>query len=112
MCRVLDVSTSGYYAWRNRDLSNRTREDAVLTEQIQAIHEWSRGTYGAPRVHAELRARGVCTSRKRVARLMRAAGLRGVSRRKAVVTTARQANAPAPPDLVERDFTATRPNEL
>jgi len=84
----------------------------VLTEQIQTIHAWSRGTYGAPRVHAELRARGVRTGRKRVARLMRAAGLRGVSRRKTVVTTARRTDAPSIPDLVERDFNARRPNEL
>ena len=112
MCRVLEVSTSGYYAWRKREPSKRAQEDVVLTEQIQTIHAWSRGTYGAPRVHAELRARGVCTSRKRVARLMRAAGLHGVSRRKVVVTTTRRVDAPSIPDLVERDFTATRPNEL
>ena len=72
MCEVLDVSTSGYYAWQNRAPSQRAQDDAMLTEQIHAIHEWSRGTYGAPRIHAELQDRGVRIGCKRVARLMRA----------------------------------------
>ena len=74
MCRVLDVSTSGYYAWRKRPPSGRDREDKMLTEKIHAIHERSRGTYGAPRIHAELRAEGTRVGRKGVARLMREAG--------------------------------------
>jgi len=80
MCRVLEVSTSGYYAWCQRSPSPRTRADAELSSRMRAIHEHSRGTYGAPRIHAELEAEGIQVGRKRVARLMRAAGLVGVSR--------------------------------
>ncbi len=72
MCRMLGVSPSGYYAWRNRGRSVRTTADDALKERIGAIHERSRGTYGAPRIHAELLAQGVRVGRKRVARLMRA----------------------------------------
>jgi putative transposase len=112
MCRVLDVSASGYYAWLARGRSARARADAQLTEQIRTTHTRSRGTYGVPRIHAELVAKGTCVSRKRVARLMRAAGLRGVSRRKRVVTTVRSAGARPAPDLVQRTFSAAGPNQL
>ena len=81
MCRVLDVSTSGYYAWLKRPASARAGRDAELSERIVEIHEESRKTYGVPRVHAELKAGGERVARKRVARLMRTAGLQGVSRR-------------------------------
>jgi putative transposase len=114
MCRVLKVSTSGYYAWRKRGLSQRTLEDERLSKKIREIHDRSKGTYGAPRIHAELAEEGVHIGRKRVARLMRAATLQGVSRRKAPRTTQRRPEAETQPipDLVQRDFTATRPNEL
>ena len=112
LCRVLEVSPSGYYAWHRRPASPRARENAALTAEIEAIHIHSRGTYGAPRIHAELVARGRRVSRKRVARLMRAAQLRGVSRRKFVVTTTRAADARPAPDLVRRAFTAPGPNQL
>ena len=112
MCRVLDVSTSGYYAWRKRAPSLRAQQDARLTAQIREIHVRSDRTYGAPRIHAELAAEGVRVGRKRVARLMRAANLRGVSRRKSPRTTRRAPAAQPAPDLVERDFTATGPDEL
>ena len=112
LCRVLEVSPSGYYAWHRRPASPRAREDAALTAEIEAIHIHSRGTYGAPRIHAELVARGRRVSRKRVARLMRAAQLRSVSRRKFVVTTTRAADARPAPDLVRRAFTETGPNQL
>jgi transposase InsO family protein len=75
LCRVLGVSTSGYYAWRSREPSVRTRQDSVLTEEIVRIHQASRLTCGAPRIQAELVALGRRHSRKRVARLMRAAGV-------------------------------------
>ena len=84
----------------------------MLTQEIHAIHAKSRGTYGAPRVHAALRAEGIRVGKKRVARLMKAAGLRGVSRRKTPTTTRRSSAARPAPDLVERDFTAEQPNEL
>jgi putative transposase len=112
MCRVLDVSSSGYYAWLARRPSARTRKDAELTEQIRAIHAWSDGTYGAPRIHAELVARRIRVGRKRVTRLMAAAGLAGVSRRRFIVTTQRDRFAQLADDLVERDFTAKGPDEL
>jgi putative transposase len=112
MCRVLGVSPSGYYAWRRRPLSGRARADVRMGAQVEAIHAHSRGTYGAPRVHAELRAAGVPVGRKRVARLMRAAGLQGVSRRKWVTTTQRDPAAHPAPDLVERAFVAPGPNRL
>lgn len=112
MCRVLEVSTSGYYAWRDRPTSKRKQEDAILTEQIRNVYEQSYGTYGAPRVHAELRAEGIYVGCKRVARLMREVGLQGVSRRRSPSTTVRRPTAISAPDLVERDFTAESPNVL
>jgi putative transposase len=112
MCRLLGVSPSGYYAWREREPSVRARADAALLEQIQAIHAQSRHTYGVPRVHAELIDEGVAVGRKRVARLMRGAGLVGASRRKGCWTTRRDQDARPAPDLVERDFTAPGPDQL
>jgi putative transposase len=112
MCSVLDVSPSGYYAWRSRGSSTRARVDVVLRREVEAIHRQSRGTYGAPRIHAELVARGIHVSRKRVARLLRELGLRGVSRRKFVRTTERAAEARPAPDLVERRFLTAGPNQL
>jgi putative transposase len=112
MTRVLGVSPSGYYAWRKRPLSARARTDVELTAHIQAVHRESRGTYGTPRIHAELGAQGVRIGRKRVARLMRAAGLHGLSRRKQFRTTVRDKTARSAPDLVERQFTAEGPDRL
>jgi putative transposase len=112
LCRVLGVSTSGYYAWVVRPASNRARADAKLMARVRAIHERSRGTYGVPRVHAELVAGRIAIGRKRVARLMRTARLQGVSRRKWTTTTVRDRDARPAPDLVKRAFTADRPNRL
>jgi putative transposase len=112
MCRVLGVSPGGYYARRARPPSARARADAELHLRIAEIHRRSRATYGAPRIHAELKAQGLRIGRKRVARLMRAAGLYGVSRRRWVTTTVRDHAAKSAPDLVERNFTAAVPNRL
>ena len=112
MCRVLGVSPSGYYAWRQRSPSQRARSDAELVARIRTLHERSRGTYGVPRIHAELTAEGTRASRKRIARLMQAAGLEGVSRRRHVRTTVRDRQARRAPDLVERDFAADGPDRL
>jgi len=112
VCRLLEVSTSGYYAWLKRSPSKRAREGAILSDRIRWIYLRSRSTYGAPRVYEELMDEGVRIGRKRVARLMRAAGLQGVSRRKSVRTTARKPGALPAPDLVNRDFTADRPDQL
>ncbi len=111
LCRTLGVSPSGYYAWRKRPLSPRARADVEVTAQIEAVHRDSRGTYGAPRIHAELTAAGIPIGRKRVARLMRGAGLQGVSRRK-FRTTVRDETARPAPDLVDRQFTVASPDRL
>ena len=112
LCRMLGVSKSGYYAWRARPPSNRSRQDALLTEKIREIHSRSRKTYGYPRVHAELRSLGVRCGRRRVARLMRAAGLRGCMRGRKRRTTRRDPRAAPAPDLLRRDFAAGRPNRV
>ena len=112
MCQVLGVSPSGYYAWASRAPSARSLADAALTERIQRIHEESRATYGMPRVHFELGVEGVHVGRKRVARLMKAARLQGISRRKWTRTTVRCPGASAAPDLVDRDFNAPGPDQL
>ncbi|HEX2738935.1 MAG TPA: IS3 family transposase, partial [Rubrobacter sp.] len=105
---ALGVSRSGYYDWRGRTPSNRTRQDDALTETIRHIHERSRRTYGSPRVHAELRALGSRCGRKRVERLMRGAGLRGCMRGKRIATTHRSKRAAPADDLVKRGFRATK----
>lgn len=109
-CRVLGVSESGYYEWRDRPLSARAVADARLSTQIVEIHAMSRGTYGVPRVHAELRlGRGVRCGRKRVARLMKLARLHGIYRRHG------KHRRPAPAvhdDLVRRRFVADAPDRL
>ena len=113
MARVLGVSEAGYYAWRHRPPSAHAQADAALLKRVRTIHAGSRETYGAPRVHAALQAGGEKHGRKRVARLMRAAGLVGASRRRVgVTTTKRDKEARPAPDLVDRDFTATAPNQL
>jgi putative transposase len=112
LCRVLEVSASGYYAWRSREPSKRARADTALAAEIEAIHTRSRATYGVPRVHAELRAQGTRVGRKRVARLMRRAGLEGASRRMRAWTTKRARDARPAPDLVARDFSAQGPDRL
>ena len=112
MARVLGVSTAGYYAWLRRPRSARAEADDALLRQIRTVHASSHGTYGAPRVHAELKAQGRALGKKRVARLMRATGIAGVSRRRGVVTTRRDADARPAPDLVDRNFTATRADQL
>lgn len=112
LCRMLGVSKSGYYAWRSRPPSQRRRQDALLTEKIREIHSRSRETYGCPRVHAELRSLGIVCGRRRVARLMRAARLRGCMRGKKRRTTRRDPRAAAAPDLLRRDFVAGRTNKV
>lgn len=113
MCRALGVSHSGYYDWQGRAPSARTIADAVLTERIRQVHQASDETYGMPRVRAQLRHEGHSASRKRVARLMRKAHIRGVSRRRGfTVTTERNQRARPAPDLVNRKFEANAINRL
>lgn len=115
-CDVLQVSTSGFYDWRDRRdalPTDREREQAKLVAEIKAIHEASRGRYGSPRVFAELRDRGWIVGENRVARLMAAHGIRGRSGRRRRHHTTRQATVqPDIPDLVRRDFTADAPDRL
>ncbi len=108
MCRMLGVSRSGYYYWRDRPPSKRDRENDALTEKIREIHERSRETYGSPRVHAELRTLGTHCGRKRVERLMRKAGLQGCMRGRRRGTTRRGNRSAAAEDLVKRNFAATK----
>jgi len=112
MGRLLRVSRSGYYAWVKRPPSSRAVRDERLTKAVQASHARSDGTYGAPRIRADLQDAGERVSQKRVARLMREAGVVGVHRRRGVRTTRRGPDETAATDLVKRDFTATAPNEL
>jgi putative transposase len=113
MARVLGVSTAGYYAWRDRPPSAHTQADTALLTRVRTIHATSRHLYGAPRVHAQLRTDGARHGRKRIARLMRGAGLVGACHRgSGPTTTRRDLDARPAPDLVDRKFTATAPNEL
>jgi putative transposase len=112
MCRLLAVSRSGFHAWQRRAPSQHALDDAWLSERIRAIHGRSRGTYGSPRVHAELRRQGLHVGRKRVERLMRAAGLSGSHRLRKRPTTLRLQGVRVADDLVERSFVAERPDQL
>ena len=113
VCRVLGLSPSGYYAWARRRPSARARRDGQLLERIKAIWTANRAVYGRPRIHAELQACGERVSAKRVGRLMRRAGIAGVSRRRATRTTTREQRAArVAPDLVERNFAATEADRL
>jgi transposase InsO family protein len=112
LARVLGVSPSGYYAWCERPVSPRAQADQALLVQIRASQDQSRGTYGVPRIHADLQAQGVRWGRKRVARLMRNAELVGAHRRRYRGATRQGREAAAAPDLVKRDFTASAPNLL
>jgi putative transposase len=112
MARLLTVSASGFYAWLKRKPSAHALRDAQLLARTRVIYARSRGTYGMPRIHAELTEQGSHVARKRVRRLMNAAGLRGVSRRRWTTTTQRQTDARPAPDLVQRHFSADAPNQL
>jgi putative transposase len=112
-CRVLNVSRSGYYDWLGRPDSLRAQENELLLKQIRDIQKESRFTYGSPRVHAELTlGLGLPVNLKRVARLMREAGIQGLYRRRRRGCTVRDPDAQACPDLVNRDFSADEPNRL
>jgi putative transposase len=112
-CRVLEVSRSGYYDWISRPVSPRHQENELLLKHIKQIHTDSRETYGSPRVHAEMTlGLGLLVNLKRVARLMRQAGIQGLYRRRRRGCTVRDPDAQPSSDLVNRDFTVTEPNRL
>jgi transposase InsO family protein len=112
MCRVLRVSPSGFYAWCKRPEAPRVRRDRALTVVIADAHRQSRGTYGSPRVHAELKDLGFSVGRNRIARLMRLAGLEGVRPRRFVTTTDSKHEAPVAKNLLGREFDVDAPNRV
>ena len=112
LCRVLEVSSSGYYAWARRPASPRQRANRALTAQIRAAHVRSRHTYGRRRVHAQLRREGVRCSPKRVARLMRQEGLCGLRRRAFRTTTDSRHRLPVAENLLARNFAAAAPDQV
>lgn len=112
LCRVLDVSASGYYAWLNRPPSQRAQVDGLLGDRLEALHRQSRGNYGRPRLKVDLYDEGFRVSDKRIARLMRERKIHGATRRKGFKTTVRDKDARPAPDLVDRNFTASAPDQL
>jgi transposase InsO family protein len=112
VCRMVEVSRAAYYDWKDRPLSAREQKDAALTAKVRAIHAASGGQYGVPRVLAELRDQGEAVGRKRVARLMKVAGLRGRRPPRWIRTTTPEPTPPAIPDLVRGHFTAPAPDVL
>jgi len=111
MCKVLDVSRSGYYAWRGRPPSEREMANRALYKKIKEVYNESHGTYGSPRVYHELEKQGVACSENRVARLMRLRGLRAKQKNRYRTTTRRNEADPAAPNLLKQDFEADRPNQ-
>jgi putative transposase len=112
MCRVLDVSRAGFYAWCKRPESKRASSDRELLARIRAVHEESRRTYGSPRVHATLVAEGTRVGQHKVARLMRADGLQARRKRRFVRTTDSHHNLPVAENVLNRQFTPTEPNKV
>jgi putative transposase len=112
LCRVMEVRRSGFYAWLHRVPSARACTDAVIEVQVDKAFQDSRGTYGSPRVHAELRAQGLHTSKRRIERLMRSQGLCARRKRHCIRTTDSRHRLPIAPNLLQRDFTAGAPNQV
>jgi transposase InsO family protein len=112
LCRVLKVSTSGFYAWCRRAPSARAREDAALKVEIRAAHAASKKTYGSPRILEDLKANGRRVGRKRVARLMREEGIEGQKKRRFRTTTDSRHSHPVAPNHLQRNFSASAPNEI
>jgi len=112
LCRVLKVSRSGFHAWVKREPSERAKRDALLANDIAALHRRFKRTYGSPRIHAELRAKGHRISRKRVERIMRLRGLRTKLKRRTKKTTDSKHSLPIAPNLLERKFDVHAPNTV
>lgn len=111
LCQVLQVSVSGYHHWRRRTVSDRAQANRQLVDEIRTIHQASGGTYGSPRIHAELRAQGRLRNRKRIARLMRLHGIQGrCKRRRRLGTTRTDPRLPVAPNLLGQAFHETQPN--
>jgi len=112
MCRVLEVSVSGYHSWRRRPKSLHAQQDALLKQRIHEIYDHRKGRYGAPRIQAQLHADGFAVSRQRVARLMRADGLRAKGKRRSVRTTDSTHHDPVAPNLLDRQFNVEQVNHV
>ena len=112
LCRVMRVTTSGFYAWLKRPESERTRRDRQLGVKIRAHHKASRGTYGSPRIHRDLKADGEAVGRKRVARLMREDDLTGQTPRRFRKTTDSAHDLPVAENVVDRNFNPEAPNQV
>ncbi len=112
MCRLLKVSSSGYYAWRVRPESHRAQTDRHLTRVIRRLHADCKGVYGSPKMRDDLQDEGYHCGRHKVARLMRIAGLRGCPKRRFRVTTQRDPSHPVAENLLRQDFTAAAPNQV
>jgi putative transposase len=111
MCRVLEVSASGYYGWRQRPISKRKQENTDLVNHITQVHQQSRQTYGSPRIHAELKAQGIQCGESRVARLMKHNGIQAKRKKKYVITTDSSHDLPIAGNRLNQQFTAHAPNE-
>jgi putative transposase len=111
MCKLLDVSPSGYYAWRGRPASQREMANQELVERIKAVHRKSHGIYGSPRVYRELKKLGMGCSLNRVARLMRRNGIRGRRPKRYRITTRRDLRHAVAENRLQRDFQADKPNQ-
>ena len=112
LCRMLDVTRAGFYAWCSRPESQRSRAEKRLTVEVRSIFEASKRRYGSPRIHAEFRAQGRRVGRHRIARLLRAQGLQARKRRGFIKTTDSNHSLPVPPNLVSRRFEASAPNQV
>ena len=112
MCRVLDLSTSGYYAWAQHPQSRREQENLKLMDEIKEIHQSSYQTYGSPRIAKALQQKGLACSRQRTARLMQRMGIRAKTARKFKVTTDSNHQEPIAPNLLKQDFSAEAPNKV
>jgi putative transposase len=112
MCKVLNISRSGYYAWLKRPESHRSKENRKLADHIRIIHAKSRKIYGAPRIYRELKENGVSCSQNRVARIMKQEGIRGIAPRKFKATTDSKHNFPVAPNLLNRDFDVKEPHRV
>lgn len=112
MAQVLGISRSRYYSWLKASPSGRDRQDKELGELIEQVHQDNRGIYGSPRIHREIKVKGICCSRKRVARIMREMGLRGRQKRRFTITTDSRHDFPLASNLVKRRFSAEFPNKV
>ena len=110
MCKHLNVSKAGYYAWRQRKQSKRRKDNVALLKSIERVHKKSRSSYGQPRIRVELRGEGIIASRKRIARIMRCAGIKGKKRQRSKASSVSPGVLPAAPNVLNREFTVSEPN--